>query len=353
MGKQIQAYRKLFESLKSRAPESLYFLYGPEEHLKKEFIHDLLTVALPEGNRAFNLDVVHGDEFDRPVFENLIASLPLFNEKRVVILRGFKALPLAQQDYVISAADGAGDGVILVVETPAEKLDTARMRSMKKVADSRGLSFCFFFLDEDETLKRVASRFRREGCEISSDALSLLVESVGTNLSDLVNEVEKIILAAGEGQTIDRATVSAVVGKYRSEDLFSLLDALSQKRPDRIISHLSALVDGGEEPVFVLALLLRRVVLLLEVSALVAEKGRMVSSGQALAEHMAGATNPFYADKLRRQASAFGRSELERLLTNLRWADLKLKSTSLDAKCIIEESLLAAHTGKTLASPLI
>ena len=43
---------------------------------------------------------------------------------------------------------------------------------------------------------------------------------------------------------------------------------------------------------------------------------------------------------------------LESLLANLRWADLRLKTTSLDARCVIEEALLAAHAGKTLATPL-
>ena len=41
---------------------------------------------------------------------------------------------------------------------------------------------------------------------------------------------------------------------------------------------------------------------------------------------------------------------LESLLANLRWADLRLKTTSLDARCVIEEALLAAHAGKTLAT---
>ena len=42
---------------------------------------------------------------------------------------------------------------------------------------------------------------------------------------------------------------------------------------------------------------------------------------------------------------------LESLLANLRWADLRLKTTSLDARAVIEEALLAAHAGKTLATP--
>ena len=41
--------------------------------------------------------------------------------------------------------------------------------------------------------------------------------------------------------------------------------------------------------------------------------------------------------------------ELERMLANLRWADIKLKTTQVDAKTVLQEALLASHLRKTLA----
>ena len=101
---------------------------------------------------------------------------------------------------------------------------------------------------------------------------------------------------------------------------------------------------------FILAMLLRRVLMLLEVKLITREKGSSVGNARALADHMAGATSPFYAEILRRQAASFSVDDLETLLVNLRWADVKLKSTQLDARCLLEEALLASHVGKTLAA---
>lgn len=350
MGKNLAKYRGLFDELKKGVVHRLYFLYGPEEYLKQEFVRELLQQALPDSNRAFNLDVIHGGEFDRRLFDDRVNSFPLFTERRVVILRNFVNLSNADKDHVIETASRLTQTVVLVVETPGEKLDTVRLKALKQIADGGGLSFAFSHLDEQETLDRVLTRFNREGFEIESAALDLLVESVGTKLIDLINEVDKIFLAAGEKKTVDTADVAAVVGRYRTETVFSLLDGIGPGSASTVLKTLSLIIDGGEEPVFVLAMLLRRIVLLLEVKALENELGPKAPSGQSLAAKMAGATSPYYAEKLLRQASRFQKEDLETYLSNLRWADLKIKSTQLPAKNIIEQALVASSIRKTLAS---
>lgn len=349
MGRNLQKYRRLFESVKKGKIHPVYFLYGPEEFLKKEFVRELLDAALPDGNRAFNLDVFYGDEFDTAGFDDRVSSYPLFTERRVVILRNFKGLSNSNKDHVLTALEQVCESVVLVVETPNEKLDTVRLKNMKKAVDAAGLSFDFRFLDEEETVDRVRARFKREGYDVDPDALDLLVDSVGTRLIDLINEVEKICLAAGERKSVDRELVSETVGRYRTETLFSVLDAVGTRDPGQMIRLVNRLVDAGEEPVMVLGMLLKRVSLLLEVKALVSEAARGATSGADLAGKMTGAISPWYAEALGRQARGFEGPQLERLLSNLRWADFKAKTGAASPKHLVEEALLASHLGKTLA----
>jgi DNA polymerase-3 subunit delta len=348
MGKTLLGYRKLFDTLKKGNVHPLYFLYGPEEYLKKEFVRGLIEAALPGENRAFNLDILYGEEFDRTLLDDRIHSFPLFTDRRVVILKNFDGLSTANKDYVIDSAEGVSESVVFVIESAREKLDSARLKRLKKVADRRGIAASFALLDDQETVERVMQRLRREGYEIEPEALDLLLESVGTRLIDLGNEVDKILLAAGERKTIDRGLVGEVVGKYRTENLFSLLDAVGHPDPSVVLRKTLALIDGGEEPVFVLAMLQKRAVLLLQVGAILREKGRAASGG-ALAGLMGGAVSPYYAEILRRQCSRLQPEAIERLLSNLRWADVKLKTTRLDPKSVLEEAILASHLGKTLA----
>jgi DNA polymerase-3 subunit delta len=351
MAARLPGYKKLFDDLRGGRVHGLYFLHGPEEFMKREFVRELLQVALPEGDRTFNLDILHGDEFDAQDFDERLQAFPLFSARRVVVLRNFEALSPSNRDRVVERAALLPEGLTLVVESGQEKLETAAHKRLAETASRRGVAHAFAALDESETMERVLARLRREGFSIDPDALDLLVESVGTALIDLANEVDKILLAAPESRRVTRDGVAAVVGKYRTESLFSLLDGVGVAAPATTLPRLASLIDSGEEPVFLVSMLLRRVVSLMEVQRVVAERGRAVASDKALADAIAATASPFFAGRLREQAARVAPGALESLLANLRWADLRLKTTSLDARCVIEEALLASHVGKSLASP--
>jgi DNA polymerase-3 subunit delta len=352
MGRQADAYRKLFDDVRAGRVRSLYFLHGPEEFMKREFLRELTHAVLPEGDRTFNLDILYGDEFDAQSFDERLQAFPLFSARRLVVLRNFDALSTSLRERVIERVASLPDGLVLVIESGQEKLETAAHKRLAEVAARTGVVHAFAGLDEAETLERVLARFRREEYRLDPDALDLLIESVGTTLIDLANEVDKILLAAGETKHVTRELVASVVGKYRTVTLFSLLDSAGSSAPATVLPRLATLLESGEEPVFLVAMLLRRVVSLMEVQRVVSERGRAVSTDRALADSIAATPSPYFAGRLREQAARIPARTLESLLANLRWADLRLKTTSLDARCVIEEALLAAHAGKTLASPL-
>jgi len=349
----LQAYRRLFEEAREGRIKPLYFLHGPEEYMKREFVREIVQAALPEGDRTFNLDIVYGEEFDAQAFEDRLQSFPLFAKRRVVILKNFEALSVSNRDRVIERAESTPDELTLVIESSNAKLETQGHKRLAAVAGRRGIAFAFETLDENETLERVLGRFRREKVQVDPDALDLLIESVGTRLIDLANEVDKILLSVPADGRVTREVVAAVVGRYRTDSLFSVLDAVGASAPAVIIPRVATLVESGEEPVFVVAMMLRRVVSLLEVQSLLSERGRALSGDRALAAELGATNSPFYAGKLREQASRVPRTRLESLLTNLRWADARLKSSNLDGRAVIEEALIASHVGKTLATPSV
>jgi DNA polymerase-3 subunit delta len=350
MGRQADAYKKLFEDVRAGRVKPLYFLHGPEEFMKREFLRELTSAVLPAGDRTFNLDILHGEEFEAQSFDERVQAFPLFAQKRLVVLRAFDALSTSEREHVIGKASQLPDGLVLVVESAAEKLETVAHKKLAEVAARSGAAVLFAPLDESETMERVLARFRREQYKVDPDALDLLIESVGTAMIDLANEIDKILLAARDTKHVTRALVESVVGKYRTVTLFSVLDAAGSSAPATILPRLATLIESGEEPVFIVAMLLRRVVSLMEVQRVLAERGRSVSNDRALADSIAATPSPFFAGKLREQAARISPAMLEALLANLRWADLRLKTTSLDARAVIEEALLAAHAGKTLAT---
>jgi DNA polymerase-3 subunit delta len=350
MGRTLQTYKKLFDSVKKQQFHNVYFLFGQEEFLKKEFVSELIRNGLDERNRAFNLDILYGDEFDKTLFNDRVCSFPLFAERRMVILKNFDGLALANKDYVITSIESIPESLICVVESSLAKLDNARVKKLKTIADKKGLSFNFKFLSEEETVERLRGRLRKEGLEIASDALGLLVESVGTQLIDLQNEVEKITLLSHGQSMVTREIVSQVVGKYRTESVFSFLDLIGARNIDRSLTLLNSLIDGGEEPVFLLAMTIRRVLMLMQVQSLLETDSIRKAGSRSVSDILGGQYSPFLAGILLRQAPLFEKGDLEYYLNNLMWADRKLKTTQVNSRTILEEALVSSHLRKKLAT---
>ena len=349
MGRILQQYKKLFDALKKGGPKPIYFLYGPEVFIKKEFVSEIIRTALPAENRAFNLDVLQGDEFDADLFNDRMSTFPLFNERRVLIVKRFEKLSTKQKDEAIKQLDNAPQSIVFVVETDQEKLDTVRMKNMNKAADAHGGAHKFQELSDGETIEWVRSRLHKEGLAIDPEALDMLVEAVGTRLIDLVNEIDKIVLAADADTPVSPEIVSAVVGRYRSENLFAFLDHLGERQAARVLRRMNRVLDGGEEPVFVLAMLLRRVLLLLQIKTLIEDEGPRLRNSKAMAGRLAGLVSPFFAGRLMEQAGRFETAELSTYLVNLRWADQQLKSTANAPRSLLETALLASAGRKKLA----
>lgn len=350
MGTVLDSYRKLFDSIAGDPPRRLYFLYGNEEFMKKEFVSALIKTALPEPNRAFNLDIFYGDEFERGLFDDRVSSFPLFADKRMVILKKFDALSLSNKDFVLSRLESIPEALTVVVESSADKMDNARLKTLKKLADGQGVSFQCKFLSEQETVMRAKARITKEGFAIEPDALELLVESVGTRLLDLVNEIDKITIIAQGQKTITRDMVKDVIGRYRTESVFGFLDRVNPRNITATIKSLNLLLDGGEEPVFILAMLLRRTLQLMQVTMAAEEAGRAGAGRRSVSAQLEGQISPFLFNILSRQARGTDPGDWELMLNNLMWADEKLKTTQIPARTLIEEALVASHLRKKLAT---
>jgi DNA polymerase-3 subunit delta len=348
MGRALQRYKRLFDQVKKNAAHRVYFLYGPEEFLKKEFVSELIKSRLPGQNRAFNLDIFYGDDFDRDLFLDRISTFPLFSDQRLIVLKNFDGLPAGNQDFVLESIEKLSESVILVVEAQSSRPDTARMKKLEQIAERLGLAFSFQHLSDDETIERARTRLEREGHRISPEALELLVESVGTHLVDLANEIEKIAVSTDAGAEIGREDVAAVVGRYRTENLFGLLAQIGRGEPARVIAMMHRVIDGGEDPVFVLAMVLRRILQLLHVRFVLDESR---SQPATVRDRLTGSLSPFQIGILLEQSKLLSSTDLQIYLGNLRWADYKIKSTAVDPRHLLETALVASDARKTLALP--
>ncbi len=86
---------------------------------------------------------------------------------------------------------------------------------------------------------------KRHDATIDQRAAAALVERVGTDLSRLDTELEKLALAAGKGGTIGLGHVAEMVGRTREEEVWSIQGELLSGDPERTIAHLHSILDNA------------------------------------------------------------------------------------------------------------
>jgi DNA polymerase-3 subunit delta len=107
----------------------------------------------------------------------------------------------------------------------------------------------------DQQATRYAEEYlRRRDCRIEPGALGHLIGLVGTRLSRLVNELEKLATFAGGG-FINSATVDALVPRAREHTMWELWDAIIDRDRKRALRVMERLLDDRNEPVMIVGAL--------------------------------------------------------------------------------------------------
>jgi len=169
---------------------------------------------------------------------------------------------------------------------------------------------------------------REYGKKIERGALQILHNYVGNNLSDLANEIEKLVRYAGDRESINSSDVESVVGLSKTYTIFQLNDAIGEKDCKKGLEILKNLFLIGEKPGTVIYRLTEHLERLIKAKDFLPQKGESLSS--ILKVH------PYFVQKYPKQADNFDEDELERGIVLLYQTDVGLKSSLMPDKILME-----------------
>jgi len=88
----------------------------------------------------------------------------------------------------------------------------------------------------------------QHGKTLLRDAAALMVELAGNELGLLEQELAKLAAYVGDKDRIDAEAVRSLVGGWKAETTWAMVDALRDGRLGLAIKHLDKLLGGGEAP---------------------------------------------------------------------------------------------------------
>jgi len=146
------------------------------------------------------------------------------------------------------------------------------------------------------------------GIPLAGNAGRHLVERAGHDIANLLSELEKCSLRAGTGRPVTAAIIDEMTRRLPHETVFNLTDALGERNIPRALGLLRELVESGESPEGILAMLVRHFRQLLQARAI-------LDAGLTLDAGLARRLSPDLAAQLPRD----GRDNIVNLLQVQSW----------------------------------
>jgi len=331
-------YTELIAELERGKFSNLYLFYGEEDYLKDEAVRKITEALLPN-NRDFNYDILYGSSTTAEEIIGIAQTLPLFSSWRLIIVKEVDLLPESEGALLISYINNPSPSTCLIFVG-----DKADMRKRFFSALNRKATVIQFYpLSEGQIVSWIRFRARDLGLKISDEAVELLMEGVGGVLGSLDNELKKLSLYnAGKG-IIEEGDVLEVVGDLRIPTIFNLTEAVGERDTERAIKVLRKILDEGEEPPKVLAMITRQIRLLLR-----ALKLREAGFSQDEIRKRIGMAPRFFGDFIG-QLQKHTPEDLINGLKRLQKADLELKTSGKGRGRILESLVLdLCRSGLTL-----
>lgn len=324
--------RKLQQRLEKQDPSSVYVLCGDEVFLVEESVRLLKSKVLDEASVDFNYDSFIGGEASGADVRDAVEMLPMMGDRRMVLLRGAESFKEKDWNELYDVIDRPVDSTVFVVT--CESLDKRKKPYKKLSKNSVWVDLSRPY--ENQIPQWIDYLSFRQEVKISREAGALLLQFVGSNLTELNNEIEKLKNFIGDREEISEQDVLQVVSRSRVDRIFDLTDAIGVKDKAKALTMLAHLLEHGQSEVGAVALLNRHFRILSQLKALssLSLTGPKICSKVGIPQ--------FLLNNYMGQARIWSESKIVRIFSLLALTDRALKSSNVASHIWLENFILKA-----------
>ena len=320
-------YDSLFKGVSTEL-KPLYLLYGQEQYLVDTVINKIKKTF---GEMLLGINYIMIDDTN---VDNLISDIemPAFGyDKKLIIVKNsglFKkdgrkkaGSPVQEKiaEYIKDNYDIIEESVILVfVEQEADK------NVVFEAIDKKGLVCNIEELKPAQLVKKLKTVCSLYKVNCDELTLNYLIETSGTNLQCLMNEIRKLIEHAGENGTITIQDVNDLAVKQIESVIFDLTDNLATKKIDKALEILDNLLYQKEAIQKILVTLYNHFKKVY-ICVMAVEMKKDIVNTLNLKPNQT-----FLVTKYKKQASYFKKEDLRKLLEEFSNLDYAYKAGKLD-----------------------
>jgi DNA polymerase-3 subunit delta len=294
----------------------IYFLYGDEPYFIDIISDYIENNVLSDAEKGFDQMVLYGRDV---TIADIIANarrFPMTAQRQIIIIKEAQDL-IRTIGQLESYIDNPQPTTTLVFNYKYKKPDK-RKTVFKKLAKS-AVFFESKSLYENQVPVWIAKYTKSKGFLIEPKASVMLVEFLGTQLSKIANELNKLFIVLSKGSTITPADIEENIGISKDFNNFELRKAIGTKnivKANQIINYFAQ--NPKNNPlVMTISLLNSYFTQLLQYHALPNKNSKTVAAALRI--------SPFFVGDYTTAAKNYPMRKVSQIIGLLREADMKSK----------------------------
>ncbi len=329
----MERINQIVSDIKNGNIKPIYFLMGDEPYYIDKISDYIERKVLTEEEKGFNQMVLYGRDVSIDDIISNAKRYPMMADKQVVIVKEAQDLSRTIESLV-SYVENPQPSTVLVICYKYKTLD--KRKKLSKIIGKNGLLFESKKLYENQVGEWIRRVLAGKGYQIEPKAALMLVEFLGTDLSKIANELEKLMVILPKESTIRPIHIEENIGISKDFNNFELRKAVGEKelvKANQIINYF------GENPksnplVMTISLLNSFFTQLLIYHGLTDKSKGNVSKVLRV--------NPYFVSDYVNAARNYPMRKVSQVISYLRDADVKSKGVGANAlpnKDILKELL--------------
>ena len=320
----------------------LYILYGLDDFSLGQAVGKIKADLGDWEMLATSTTNLEGQHLTLSELRNKCGAAPFLSSHRLVIVNGLLGRFEVKQSKPRSGKGKSGNGLgewedldsyikqmpettVIVLIDEEVKGSNPLLKKISPLAEVK----TFPLLRGKDLKEWIRQRVKKEGGDITPQAVDLLAELIGGDLWAMDGEIRKLLLY-NQARSISVDDVRQLVSHVQEASIFALVDAVAEGRTESAQRILHRLYDEGVAPTYILVMITRQFRLIAQARDL----GKGLSRLQI--QDRLGLKQSYVVDKTLSQAKLYDFEDVKRAYDKLLETDLAIKTGKYSDKLALE-----------------
>jgi len=295
--------------------------------------HNAINISIFDFNESHSSNSLISD------LKNALQVDSLFGSNKFIILKNFlaekknkKKLPNEISDLIIKTLSNVSDNFFIVLIEEKEPLKSNKIYKeiQKQVKSGIALSKKYELPKGAMLVKWIISKAKNYNIVLSPEVVNLLCAMIGPDLWQLDLEICKLANYKKDEKVTTEDVNLMVKGKY-NDDIFQLMDAISDKDKPKIIQLMQQQLQSGANEMYLLTMLIRQFRIFLQVKELINTQSL---TAQQVAKELG--IHPYVAKKTLYYLRHFELDELKKIYGKMLDFDIKIKTKGIKFELLFD-----------------